>query len=75
MGDQGGETWVVGPGCEKILLLSRGQSGGGGGRQDSPRGWGDEHDPKLQGKATSPKVSRHRVGITTMRASPANCAS
>jgi hypothetical protein len=70
-GSQGagqGETWVLGPNGEKILMLSQGRggagrgqageaNGGGGQGQGEPgRGWGNGHDPKLQGKATNPKM-------------------
>jgi hypothetical protein len=61
---QGGETWVLGPNGEKLLMLSKGQSGGqgqgnepggeGGGK--GGREWGVGHDPNLQGKATNPKM-------------------
>lgn len=61
-GGQDGETWIVGPNGEKMLMLSKGTessgqgsrengSGQGGGRGP---GWGDTHDPNLQGKATTP---------------------
>jgi hypothetical protein len=60
---QSGETWVLGPNGEKMLMLSKGQGGGNGGGADpssggagSGRPWGDGHDPKLQGKATDPKM-------------------
>jgi hypothetical protein len=61
---QGGETWIVGPNGEKILMLSRGQgqgSGqgqgeGGGQGEGQPGSWGNEHDPHLQGKATNQKM-------------------
>jgi hypothetical protein len=63
-GSQGagqGETWVLGPNGEKILMLSQGQAGdangnGGQGQGEPGRGWGDGHDPRLQGKATNPKM-------------------
>jgi hypothetical protein len=61
-GGQGGETWIVGPNGEKILMLSRGQGssgeGGGGEGQGESGGarWGTGHDPKLQGAATNPKM-------------------
>jgi hypothetical protein len=62
-GGQGGETWVVGPNGEKVLMLSRGRSGssgdgaGGEGQQaDSAGHWGTGHDPKVQGQATNPKM-------------------
>jgi hypothetical protein len=61
-GGQAGETWIVGPNGEKILMLSR-TSGGSGGPQSAaggngpgndhhPGGWGEGHDPNVQGKAT-----------------------
>jgi hypothetical protein len=60
-GGQGGETWILGPNGEKMLLLSQGsgmgQGNGGGGEGTSSRGnWGEGHDPKLQGGATNPKM-------------------
>jgi hypothetical protein len=70
-GSQGagqGETWIVGPNGEKILMLSQGHGGagqgqagdanenGGQGQGEPGRGWGNGHDPKLQGKATNPKM-------------------
>jgi hypothetical protein len=63
-GGQGGETWIVGPNGEKILMLSRGsrgdgssgESGGGEGQDQSGARWGTGHDPKLQGAATDPKM-------------------
>jgi hypothetical protein len=59
-GGQGGETWIVGPNGEKILMLSRGQGssgeGGGEGQSDSAGHWGTGHDPKIQGQATNPKM-------------------
>jgi hypothetical protein len=59
----GGETWVLGPNGEKMLMLSKGQGGssqgeGGDSRQGGAgRQWGEGHDPKLQGKATNPKMA------------------
>jgi hypothetical protein len=57
---QGGETWIVGPNGEKILMISRGQGssgeGGGQGQSDSAGRWGTGHDPKLQGQATNPRM-------------------
>jgi hypothetical protein len=62
---QGGETWVLGPNGEKLLMLSKGQSGAGQGQGNDPGGegggkggreWGVGHDPNLQGKATNPKM-------------------
>jgi hypothetical protein len=60
---QGGETWVLGPNGEKMLMLSKGQGGGGQGEQggagqgEHGRNWGEGHDPKLQGNATNPKMA------------------
>ena len=61
-GGQAGETWVLGPDGEKVLMLSSGSRGagqdrGGAGGSPSPRGWGEGHDPKLQGKATNPRMT------------------
>jgi hypothetical protein len=60
---QGGETWIVGPNGEKVLMLSQGQGQGGSGEGSGGDGqgasgarWGTGHDPKLQGKATNPKM-------------------
>ncbi len=61
---QGGETWIMGPNGEKVLMLSQGQGAsggqgnGGGGEQGPSSGarWGTGHDPKLQGQATNPKM-------------------
>jgi hypothetical protein len=62
-GSQGGETWVLGPNGEKMLMLSRGPSHGGGsgagGGQDGPGQpgkWGEGHDPNVQGAATHPNL-------------------
>ncbi len=59
-GGQGGETWIVGPNGEKILMLSRGQGSsgesGGEGQGQSGSRWGTGHDPKIQGQATNPKM-------------------
>jgi hypothetical protein len=59
-GGQGGETWIVGPNGEKVLMLSRGQGssgeGGGEGHSDSAGRWGTGHDRQLQGQATNPKM-------------------
>jgi hypothetical protein len=60
-GGQGGETWIVGPNGEKILMLSRGHGQGssgesGEGQSESAGHWGTGHDPKLQGQATNPKM-------------------
>jgi hypothetical protein len=60
---QGGETWVLGPNGEKMLMISKGQGGsaqgeqpGGGGQGEAGRRWGEGHDPKPQGKATNEKM-------------------
>jgi hypothetical protein len=67
-GGQGGETWVLGPNGEKLLMLSKGQGGegqsqgsgqggaGGEGQGQPGRGWGEGHDPKTQAGATNPKM-------------------
>ena len=62
-GGQGGETWILGPNGEKILMITKGQGQGGGqnggqgqGQNKGP-GWGTGHDPNVQGKeGTNPKV-------------------
>jgi hypothetical protein len=58
---QDGETWILGPNGEKLMLLSKGSGGGGeSGPQSgegSPGSWGEGHDPRLQGKATAPKMA------------------
>jgi hypothetical protein len=61
-GGQGGETWVLGPNGEKMLMLSKGQGAGGGeagadGQAQGGARWGTGHDPKTQGQATNPKMS------------------
>ena len=59
-----GETWILGPNGEKLLMLTRGSGGGSsgqggnggeGGRQPGP-GWGTGHDGHVQGAATGAKV-------------------
>ena len=60
-GGQGGETWVLGPNGEKMLMLSRGQGNGGSGGQGGsgqshPGGWGEGHDANVQGGATKPNM-------------------
>jgi hypothetical protein len=66
-GGQGGETWVLGPNGEKLLMLSKGsggsgqgqgqgQGGNGGQGQGQGRGWGEGHDPRVQAGATNPKM-------------------
>ena len=61
----GGETWVLGPNGEKILMISSsksgqggpgGQPGGQGGQAGKGPGWGTGHDANVQGGATNPKV-------------------
>ncbi len=66
-GGQGGETWIVGPNGEKLLMLSKQPSGAAGGQRSvqegsgekngTPGGWGEGHDPAVQGKATTSKAS------------------
>ncbi len=60
----GGETWVLGPNGEKVLMLSKGMSSrdraSAGGRDGSGTGaggrsWGDGHDPNIRGQATELK--------------------
>jgi len=57
-GEQEGQTWILGPEGQKILMITREQKGSSAG--DGPgapdRGWGDGHDPRLQGAATNPKM-------------------
>jgi len=62
---QPGETWVLGPDGQRMLMLSRGPSGSGQGQGALPGGegggkggreWGVGHDPGVQGKATNPKM-------------------
>ena len=62
---QGGQTWILGPNGEKILMLSQGQGQGQGqgqnggqgqGGSPNPHGWGTGHDGQVQGGATNPKV-------------------
>lgn len=60
---QDGETWIVGPNGEKILMLSKATAssqGSGDAPGSDPKGgephagsWGEGHDPNLQGKATN----------------------
>ena len=64
-GSSGGETWILGPHGEKILMISQGQGGQGQGQgnggsgqgQSGSNSWGTGHDGNLQGRATAPKVS------------------
>lgn len=54
---QQGETWILGPNGEKILMLTKGQGQGGGnqgqgggGQGQQGQGWGTGHDEDVQGK-------------------------
>jgi hypothetical protein len=71
---QGGQTWILGPNGEKILMLSQGQGqaqgqgqgqngGQGQGGSPNPHGWGTGHDGKVQGGATNPKVGTQDTQI------------
>ena len=70
---QGGETWVVGPNGEKLLLLSRGSGqeqggsqpgqGGEGEGRGQPGSWGEGHDPNVQGKATAAKMGTEETHV------------
>jgi hypothetical protein len=69
-GQKQGETFIIGPGGERILTMSRGQGQGqrGEGQEGQPGGddpgskqggkeWGHDHDPNVAGKnASSPKM-------------------
>jgi hypothetical protein len=57
-GAQEGQTWVLGPDGQKVLMITREQraSSAGDGRGAPDRGWGDGHDPRVQGAATNPKM-------------------
>lgn len=63
-GQGGGETWILGPNGEKILMITKGQGQGQGGQGGQPGGsnpgkgpgWGTGHDGNVQGGATNPKV-------------------
>lgn len=67
-GEKGGEQWVIGPGGEKVLVLSKGRGSGqragqsgsgsepGGGDPQRGPGWGTGHDARMQGQATNPRV-------------------
>jgi hypothetical protein len=67
----GGETWVLGPGGQKMLMLSGGRSasgsqggGNGGEGQGKPGpGWGTGHDAHVEGKATSTKVGTENTQV------------
>ena len=73
-GEGGGETWVLGPNGEKMLMLSKGQRGagqsgqgdqaGGGEQGSADRRWGEGHDPHLQGKGTNPKMATEDTQVT-----------
>jgi hypothetical protein len=59
-GDPAGQTWVLGPNGEKVLMLTEGRSGsslGPAGQGVPERGWGEGHDPHVQGVATNPKMA------------------
>lgn len=53
-GGKGGkdQTFVIGPGGQKLLMLSQGPGGSG---QQPGQGAGTGHDSNVQGKATNPK--------------------
>jgi len=54
-GGNGGETWVLGPNGQRMLMLSQGRGGGGEGAGGPPaggKGWGTAHDGHVEGKAT-----------------------
>jgi hypothetical protein len=64
-GRSGGEIWVLGPGGQKMLMLSQGRgsggapsAGGGGGQGEGKQGpgWGTGHDGNVEGKATNTKA-------------------
>ncbi len=63
-GGQGGETWILGPNGEKLMLITRGQGGqgqggqgqGGQGGGQPGRGAGTGHDPNVKGAATNAKM-------------------
>lgn len=61
-GQGAGDTWILGPNGERMLMLSAGkgsgsQGGGSGGEGNEPgRGVGTGHDPNVQGGATRPNV-------------------
>jgi hypothetical protein len=70
-GGQGGETWVMGPGGQKMLVLSQGRSssaggaGGSGGDANGPPGpgWGTGHDGHLEGSATAAKGASQNTQV------------
>jgi hypothetical protein len=58
---QGMELESIGPGGSQMLILSKGRGSSGtgdeGGEGDpSRKNWGDQHDPRLMGKATAPSM-------------------
>jgi len=62
----GGETWILGPNGEKVLMLSKGPQGQGqsppgaegeSGQAMGGRTWGNGHDPNIRGKATQLKAT------------------
>jgi hypothetical protein len=57
-GEQEGQTWILGPDGQKVLMITReqGVSSAGDGRGAPDRGWGDGHDPRVQGAPTNPKM-------------------
>jgi hypothetical protein len=57
-GEKEGQIWVLGPDGQKVLMITReqGASSAGDGRGAPDRGWGDGHDPHVQGAATNPKM-------------------
>jgi hypothetical protein len=68
----GGETWVLGPGGQKMLMLSQGRggssagSGGGSGGDANGKpgpGWGTGHDAHVEGKATSTKLGTENTQV------------
>jgi hypothetical protein len=63
-GSENGQTWVLGPGGEKMLMLTQGSAGASPGISPMPGGegtsrarWGEGHDPHVQGKATRSDIS------------------
>ena len=59
-GSQKSEVWVIGPGGQKILMISQGsgssQGGSGNGESPGSRGYGSGHDDHVQGQATNMKT-------------------
>jgi hypothetical protein len=73
-GGSGGETWVLGPNGQKMLMLSQGRGGGGGngsggsgnggsGDQPGGKGWGTGHDGHVEGKATAGMSSQQDTQV------------